>query len=505
MSVQNSNLTHRAGIAVAHPLSSALGYWRSTPLWSLFLFVAIILHTVRAGAQDTSTNIYPSIPPSQALVTNQPSAPVVLTNQPPAPITVLTNQPLTLAPLPTNQQLAPPGPLPAGGIPGVPPGPRFGGTSQLASAPPIASAGLPAGTPGLLQWGPIHLYPHFLYQLSYGNSLEPFPGQQVNSFINQFSPGILIQIGSHWTLDYTPTLRYYSDPHLQDGTDQAVTLTGATTYDDWTFGLSQSYVSSSQPLIETAAQLSQETYSTSLTASRQLGSKLSFDLSLSQYFLYIDQPIAFEALTDYRTWSTMDWLNYQFWPKFSVGIGAGFTYNNLSVGPDMTSEQYQGRIIWSAGNKLSLVFSGGLNDMQFVGVNTPDLLSPIFSFSAQYQLFEPTTLAVGASSAVSPAYFQDQVSESTGLNAGITQRLLGRLYLNVSGAYSTSTYQSSTIGPAQANASNFDSTSFNVALSTTFLKRATASIFYSVDYISSGSAFYNYTITQTGLTVGYRF
>jgi hypothetical protein len=359
--------------------------------------------------------------------------------------------------------------------------------------------------PPLLRWGSLTLQSHLLYSLSYGNGLRATPGQSSSSLINEVDPGILFQWGSHWSLDYTPTLRYYSSRAFQNTFDNAVTLTGGTTYEDWSFGLSQRYASSSSPIIETASQLNQETYSTGLSATRQIGSQTSLELGASQNFRFVDQTVPGEQLSDMRSWSTMDWLNYQFWPRFGAAIGTGFGYDNLPVGTDMTSEQLQGRITWKVVDKLSFVLSGGAEDRQFLAAGVPDLISPIFSFSAQYSLFEATSLSLIASRIVSPSFFQDQITESTAISAGLHQRLLGKLSLDLSGGYGTSTYHASSTAPGAANVSNYDTTSFSARLSLPVLKRGSAAVFYSVNYNTSGGANYNYTTTQVGLQLSYRY
>ena len=169
------------------------------------------------------------------------------------------------------------------------------------------------------------------------------------------------------------------------------------------------------------------------------------------------QGFGLGPLANVREWSTFEWLNYQFAPRLSAGVGAGFTYDNLSVGPDMTSEEYQGRIKWQATDKISLVLSGGLNDMQFLNSSVPDLLSPVFSASVLYQLFLPTTLSVSASRATTPSYFENAVTEVTSVSAGLHQRLLGRLYLDVTGGYGSTSYTGSAVGFNGANLSSYDS------------------------------------------------
>jgi hypothetical protein len=357
----------------------------------------------------------------------------------------------------------------------------------------------------LLNWGPLTAQAHVLYRLSYGNGLQASPGQQSNTLVNEIDPGILFQWGSHWSLDYTPILRYYSSSAFRNSFDNSVTLTGGTTYEDWTFGLSQTYASSSDPIIETGSQLNQQTYSTGLSAVRQIGSQTSLQLGASQNFRFLDQTVPGEQLTDTKSWSTMDWLNYQFWPRFGAAVGTGFGYDNVGVGSDMTSEQLQGRITWLVVKKLSFVLSGGAEDRQFLGSGAPDLISPIFSLSVQYSPYDGTTFSISAYRSVSPSFYQDQVTESTSISAGLHQRLLGKLYLDLNGGYSTSTYHSSTLETAAANIGNYDSTFFGARLSTALLKRGSVAVFYSVNYNSSGAAFYNYTTTMVGLELSYRY
>jgi hypothetical protein len=444
-------------------------------LRSLCLFVAILLPITAVRAQDTNT------PPPQ----------------PSTPSLQYSNTPVPSLAIETN---LPPLPLPVY-APEAPPAPPLAGTRQL-----YVPAAVPApALPPLLNWGPLTAQAQVLYRLSYGNGLQASPGQQSNTLVNELDPGILFQWGSHWSLDYTPILRYYSSSAFQNTFDNSVTLTGGTTYEDWTFGLSQTYASSSDAIIETGSQLDQQTFSTGLSAMRQLGSKTSLELGVSQNFRFLDQTVPGEQLTDSESWSTMDWLNYQFWPRFGAAIGAGFDYDYLKVGPDMTSEQLQGRITWKVVKKLSFVLSGGGSDRQFLGSGAPDLLSPIFSLSAQYSPFEATTFSIRAYSAVTPSYYQDQVTESTSISAGLHQRLLGKLYLDLNGGYGNTTSHASTLAPAAANIGNYDSTFFGARLSTALLKRGSVAVFYSVNYNSSGAAIYNYTTTMVGLELSYRY
>ena len=302
---------------------------------------------------------------------------------------------------------------------------------------------LPPGPQGPLDWGQIHLRPHLLYRISYGNGIQPRPGDPRNTLINELDPGIAIGLGDHWHLDYTPTLRFYSNRSFRDEVDHSVNLNGATTYEDWSFGLSQSYLSSSSPLIETGSQTDQETYSTSFSAGYQFNSDLGLDFSASQNFRFVNSINTNQPLSDSRTWSATAGLNYLLWPRLSVGLSGTFGYDNLQIGPDMTSEQLQGRINWQPGQKLTFAFNGGFEDRQFLDSGAPDAINPIFGLSIIYQPFEVTTISLNASRSVNVSYFQNQITEATGFSVSLRQRLLGKVYLDITGGYGNTKFQAS--------------------------------------------------------------
>jgi hypothetical protein len=378
----------------------------------------------------------------------------------------------------------------------------------FAPAPETAS-------PVPLQLGPVSLHPHLDYQLSYGNGIQASPGQSHNTLINQVSPGMLFNLGDHWTLDYTPTLIYYSSSSFQSALNQSVTLGWGSSYgDDWFFNGSQSYASSSNPEVQTAAQTDQETFATALNASYQFNEKISLDMGANQTFNYVGNNVnstdQLQPLADSKSWSTLEWLNYQFWPRFSAGLGLGFGYNQQADSPDSIYEQYQGRINWRATDKISFQLSGGLEDQQYLSGGASDLLTPIFGGTIQYQPFEQTQLSLNASRTVSPSSYQGQITVNTGINASLNQRLLGKLNLNLSGGYSTTDYQAS--AAAATTSRNDDVFSFGARLSCPFLKRGTVSVFYTYSnnsssqsgFATAGSG-YGYTSSQGGLELGYQY
>ena len=366
-----------------------------------------------------------------------------------------------------------------------------------------------------LQWGPVTFHPHLDYQFSYGNGIQSSAGQQQNSIVQTVSPGILFNLGDHWTLDYTPSLVFYSSRSFKNTVDHALQLGWGTAHGDWFFSGSQGFHSTSDPNIVTAAQTDQQSYSTAFNAAYQFNDKMSADMGLSQNFNYIGNGTTstnlLQNLANSRGWSTMDWLNYQFWPRCNAGLGIGGGYTIQDGSPDSINEQYQARVNWRATDKISFQLSGGLQDQQYLSGGAGDLLTPIFGATIQYQPFEQTRFSLSANRTVSSSYFQNQVTENTGITADLNQRLLGRLFLDLSGGYAQTKYVASATGPSAAAGRKDNIYSFSARLTYPLLKRATLSMFYShSENSSSQSGFtsgpgFGYTSTQVGFEIGYRY
>ena len=366
------------------------------------------------------------------------------------------------------------------------------------------------------RYGSLVIRPHVLYRFLYGMGISSSPGQQQNTIIQQVSPGVMFDLGDHWSLDYTPTLSFYSSSDLRDTLDHSVQLGWGTACGNWFLHASQGFSISSDPQVETAAQTDQQNYSTALSATYQFNDKMSVDIGLDQSFSYISNgQISTNStylipLSSSRGWSTMDWFNYAFWPWLDTGIGAGFGYNQQDNSPDTYYEQYQARIRWRLTEKISLQLNGGLQDQQYSSGGAGDLVTPVMGASVQYQPFQQTQLSLSASRALSPSAFQSQSSESTSISVDLNQRLLGKLFLDIGAGYGFTQYSSTS--DANSASRSDDYYSFNTRLSCKFPKRGTISVFYQYsdnsssqsDFLSSGSTF-SYSSSQIGVELGYQY
>ena len=376
------------------------------------------------------------------------------------------------------------------------------------------------------RWGPVTFRPSLSYSFLYGTGIQSSPGKSAATVEQTISPSFLFEVGSHWTLDYSPSWTFYSSRQFQNSLNHMATLSWGTSYEDWVVGFSQGYARSDSPSVETGTQTDQETYSTALNASYQFNDKISLNMGLSQNLSYVgnggSSTNLFGSFSSSKAWSTMEWLNYQFWPRLNAGIGVGAGYTIQGGSPDSVNEQYSARVSWRATDKISFLLSGGLQDQQYLSAGASDLVTPIFGATIQYQPFEQTRVSVSASRTVGTSFFQNQVTENTGVTADLNQRLLGKLNLDLNGGYSKTKYLSSTslsnqIGYGAGRNDNFYS--FSARLTYSLLKRGTISAFYQYSensssqnkYLqfyqanfSSQSAF-SYTSNQIGFEIGYQF
>jgi hypothetical protein len=353
-----------------------------------------------------------------------------------------------------------------------------------------------------LKWRNLTVRPHFDYQFIYGTGIQSSTNQSQKTIIQTFTPGVLILLGKHWTLDYTPSFVFYSDNAFSDAWNNALTLSWHSSYEDWNFGASFGMNFSNNPQTETGQQTEEQNFSTSFTASHQLNHDLSVDLSAATDFSSAN------GFNGSRSYSTLNWVNQQYGPNLGGGIGVGFKYEDVETGSDMTSEQVLARIVWHITGRrdvgrLDLSLNGGPEFRQFLDSNEAATITPVFGGSLSYQIFKPTSLSLNASRSVSPSYYDSEITETTSVTASLSQHLFRSYSLGLSGGYSFTSYQSSGSGGSSNRSDN--TPFFSASLSRSFLKRGNVSVFYSWSENASDDNGYSYTTDQVGFSISYAY
>jgi hypothetical protein len=375
-----------------------------------------------------------------------------------------------------------------------------------------AGGGAVNSVPQIFRFGPIQLHPSLDYLFGYGNGITASPGNQQASIIQTLSPGLRVDLGKYWALSYTPSFQFYSSDQFHDAVNQAFVLTGGVAYADWNFGLSQTASYVSAPTVATGGQTDQTLYGTTLSASRALTSKMSAEFGLHQ-------DIALAAgYDDSYTWSTTDWLSYQFWSRLNAGIGVGGGYvliqgNSGTPGEqnqdlDQTFERLQARVNWRFTDKISFQISGGFENRQFMTAGSSDSLNPIGAATIEYKPFKDTQISLTAASAVSSStlYLAAQQTQSTSVGLNLNQQLFKKFTLALGVDYAETAYSTAAAESLAGSANRTDDiVTFDIRLSHPCFKRGTWSVYYHYSDDTSNQHGYSFSSNQTGFELAYRF
>ncbi|HEV2456076.1 MAG TPA: hypothetical protein VGY98_17565 [Verrucomicrobiae bacterium] len=382
---------------------------------------------------------------------------------------------------------------------------------QLFGPHPAAS---PPGQYEPFRWDQFVIRPHVDYQFTDAYHLLAAPSNQVDTTIQRLSPGLLFDLGPHWALDYTLSLATYSNTNFGTEVDHSITLSGQTTYGDWTFGLLQSVLLTRSALIEFGGQVDQEYFNTSVTGHHEDSRYISEDLDVNQNI----QIFPGGDYEDMYSWSTLDWLNYQPQSHFNLGLGPGLGYNHAVYGPDSVYEQLQARVNWRLTDLLSLQISGGVIETEFLGSQgAGNIFSPIYSGSLDFKPFSQTELSLFATRFVSPSVLVDEYTEGTSFGCSIGQRFLGQFYFSAQASYNDDKYVAASqyilvqVSPKiydlelinNSRTDKYYTLSFRLGHS--FLTRGNVSVFYQYNSDASSAPGYSFAGNQFGGEVSYSF
>jgi hypothetical protein len=362
--------------------------------------------------------------------------------------------------------------------------------------PPLSRPGGPPQTP--FQIGPVSLRPHVLYRHVRAEGLQVAPGLTVDTDIDTVAAGLQADLGSNWTIDYTPTWTNYSTRLYRDTVDHLANLRGALAYENWALFMSETYSVASPILIETAQQTKQRSWATELGATYNFGPALQFRTTADLNEQYAD------ITPDTREWSTTNWLTYRYSPHLDVAAGLGLGYVDIVALPDMQYQRYLGRINWRIAEKLVLSSEGGVERRQSRSAAVADMNNPLLQASLTYTPFATTQLVITHARAVANSFFQADLTKSSTWSTSLNQRLLEHLFL--SSTYSRQTVDYTTItglaGPPRGDRVR----SFNARLMTApMLKRWIAAVTYQRIQDRSNLAIFNFTSTQYGIELSCRF
>jgi hypothetical protein len=346
------------------------------------------------------------------------------------------------------------------------------------------------------RWGPFVLHPALSYGLTYSDGVQAQPGHPSDTFVQTIAPALFLEMGSRWSIVYSPTETIYSDPALKNTLGQSVSLAGRNSFGDLAVGFSQGYTYSSTPLIETGAQTTQRSYSTGINAAYPLGTQWSLNGSIVQSILLAS------GYTDTTGWTVASGISYQYSPQLNLGVGITGGYSIVDPGANLANLGVTASVGWHPSKKLSIQLVEGFERQLFVGA-AGGQDSPTTSLSISYGIFSHTTASLSVTEALAGSYFANTATRSTGWNAAVSQRLLQRLNFTASIGQQRVDYE--TTGASLETGRGDSTLSYSFGLSLTMLKRLSLGATFSGTSDASSEAGFGFTSRQVGISLNYHY
>jgi hypothetical protein len=377
-----------------------------------------------------------------------------------------------------------------------------------------SSESVTAPLQNLMQWGALHLHARASYQFLYATGVHTEPGQSSDTFTHTLSPGLTLDLGPHVKLDYSPSIRFFSERNFHDTVDHWASLIASIGYGEhWSFGLNQGFTRTDEPEVQTSAQTQQTTFDTGLSAAYHFNEKSSLETSAGVSLIYLGGGTNIFAgngtntlaspLSDSQSYYGGERFDYTFNDKISAGVGVVADYAEQASGFRMVDQNFHGDLTLRPGSKLTAALSAGVQHRQILTDGSSDSWAPVYSANVGYQLFEQTALSVYANRSSTASIFQNQLDESTSVGVGVQQRLLGKFQLNLGFGYSKTDYKATTANLATSRSD--ENTSYSAALSFPFLTHFNCGTFYQYSQNLSSSNGFGYSSSQVGATLSWAY
>jgi hypothetical protein len=346
-----------------------------------------------------------------------------------------------------------------------------------------------------LRWGPARFHPNLGYQLSHGDGFLQGTNASEKTFVQIITPGFYADIGRYWSFDLAVPFSEYSNPLFEDNVGYQLALAGRIPQDQWTFNFGYASSLTEDIQRETSAQDTQNSHVLSASAIRQLPKRLSLEMGVSQ-----DIRLS-ELHSDYWTWTSVNWFNYQATPKTAVGLGVGGGYNFVDPGVSWYFEHLKARLVWQPGSKLNVQVNGGGQFVQFQDAESTKELFPVAGASVLYRIRTGTSLTVAASHSIENALEPGEHVEQSSATVGLRQRFLEQFYLDVVPGYNLRTYKASTGLVRRED----EYVSIQVQLSTVLFKKLNTAVFYQFSDNKATEDDFTFQSNQVGLRLTYRY
>jgi len=317
--------------------------------------------------------------------------------------------------------------------------------------------------------------------------------------------------GNYIRLDYLPSIVLFVDHSNEDAISNLIHLDG-----QYSFSRLKLWFSQDVDILD-GANLNSTLDTTGLLANVDVSTPTRLNLFITRVRANYDlTPKVFltgefdAQIYDYPDFISSEiisgglYINYNWTPKVTVGIGATAGYDFVDdPNPDQTFEQVNARLTYQMTGKLNFYASAGVEFRQFDG-NRSERTTPVFELGATYHPFDGTSITLAGVRRMLPSgFFPDQDFATTSVVLRIQQRLLQRVYLGVVAGYENDDYFGTATGVNATRDDNYYFVEPSVdVLITRFLS---AGVYYLHRQDDSSIASFSFYDNQVGVRATIRF
>jgi putative beta-barrel porin BBP2 len=301
----------------------------------------------------------------------------------------------------------------------------------------------------------------------YDDNINLSPDNRISDFYTTIEPAVMVGFGdtdarieNYIRLNYLPAVFIFADHSENNSVQHVARLDGQYRINRLTLNLSQmvqimdgvdvqtqdSGGSLDQQVnLDVAGRTRFNVYTTHLNAAYYLTGKTFLSTGADYTATHYTSLISSEVF------SANLFLNYNYSPKFVIGLGGTGGFNNVDEpNPDQTFEQVNVRLSYQVTGKIDVAASGGVEFRHFDGDMRDQYTSPVFEGTLNYAPFDGTKVSLTANRRIlNSAVLASQNYAVTNISVGVQQRFMQRFFLGVNAGYENSDYFSTvgTTGP----------------------------------------------------------
>jgi len=240
--------------------------------------------------------------------------------------------------------------------------------------------------------------------------------------------------GDFLYMNYTANATHFLSHDSQDSVDQDAALNGQWDFTKTVVSLDARVQTLTGPDIDVGTRTRRTLYTFDAGAQYTISDKTSLDLTAGGIVRdYVTQLSSSD-------WHSQLYLNYELFPKTTIGAGLTAGVRELDTTPNQYYQQAQLKASYTATEKLSVNVNAGVELDEASGQGS-DQLTPVFGLGAVYNITDTDSLNLDAyRSTQSSAVTTGETVEVTSVNLGFHHRLFSNFAVQLNGGYTHSDF-----------------------------------------------------------------